>query len=152
MPLINKQKAILHEAMADRKLSEAEYRAALVHVAGVTSSTELDRAGIEVMMGFLEYLGFAPLRKSGPDYGTRPGMASFAQLEFIRSLWTEWNGMVAPPKLPEGTTEQAVFGPDRRPGPGGAGHGHGGTAAERRTDRVAPVRRNSRRSRPWPNC
>jgi hypothetical protein len=92
MPLTNPQKAILHVAKADRKLSDAEYRAVLVHLAGVTSSTELDRAGFEAVMGFFEYLGFAPLRKSGPDYGTRPGMASFAQLEFIRSLWVEWSG------------------------------------------------------------
>ena len=34
---------------------------ALAHIAGVTSSTELDRAGFEAMMGFFDYLGFKPI-------------------------------------------------------------------------------------------
>ena len=74
-------------------IADAEYRAALVHIAGVTSSTELDQDGFNAMMGFFEYLGFAPLTKTGPDYGVRPGMASFAQLELIRALWAEWSGV-----------------------------------------------------------
>lgn len=41
-------------------------------------------------MGYFEYLGFKPLTTRGPDYGTRPDMASFAQLEFIRTLWREY--------------------------------------------------------------
>ena len=35
-------------------------------------------------------LGFAPLDKRGPSYGNRPGMASFAQIELIRTLWWEY--------------------------------------------------------------
>lgn len=86
------QLQLLHVAKGKLKLSEAEYRAALAHIAGVTSSKELDRAGFEALLGFFEYLGFRPLVKTGPDYGNRPGMASFAQLELIRALWMEWSG------------------------------------------------------------
>ena len=41
-------------------------------------------------MGFSEWLGFAPLEAKGPNYGERPGMASFAQLELIRTIWREY--------------------------------------------------------------
>ncbi|MCX7559114.1 regulatory protein GemA [Sulfitobacter sp. F26204] len=92
MKLTNKQKALLHVAKGKLNLSEAEYRATLVHIAGVTSSTELDRDGFNAVMGFFEYLGFAPLVATGADYGNRPGMASFAQLELVRALWHEYTG------------------------------------------------------------
>ena len=90
MTLTNPQKAILHVAKADRRLSDAEYRSALAQIAGVTSSTELDRAGFEAMMGFFDYLGFKPIEAKGASYGERPGMASRAQIELIRTLWREW--------------------------------------------------------------
>ena len=90
MPLNRKQIAVLHVAKAKLGISEAEYRAALVQIAGVESSTELDRGGFEALMGFFEYLGFEPLLRRGADYGKRPGMASFAQLELIRELWREY--------------------------------------------------------------
>ena len=92
MSLTNKQKALLHVAKGKLGVSDKDYRAALVHIAGVTSSTELDRAGFDAMMGLFEYMGFAPLAATGKDYGNRPGMASFAQLELIRALWVEWSG------------------------------------------------------------
>lgn len=90
MTISNKQKAVLHVAKTKLKLSDAEYRAALVHMAGATSSTELDQDGFEALMGLFEHLGFAPLTSRGPDYGKRPGMASFAQIELIRVLWAEF--------------------------------------------------------------
>jgi len=90
MTISNKQKAILHVAKGKLDLSDAKYRAALVHVAGVTSSTELDKDGFSAMMGLFEYLSFEPLVARGPDYGDRPGMASFAQIELIRALWSEY--------------------------------------------------------------
>lgn len=92
MPLTNPQKAILHVAKAQLKLSDDLYRCILVHLTGCTSSTELDRQGFEAVMGWMVYLGFKPMQKTGPDYGARPGMASFAQLELIRALWAEWSG------------------------------------------------------------
>ena len=92
MPLSNSQNRIIHVAKAKLKLHDDTYRAALVHIAGVTSSTELDQEGFEAVMGFFNYMGFKPLEKTGPSYGNRPGMASFAQLELIRALWREWSG------------------------------------------------------------
>lgn len=92
MTLRRKQKALLHVAKKDLRLSDDDYRVILVHVAGVTSSTELDRAGFDAVMGAFERLGFKPLARRGPDYGRRPGMASLAQLDLNRDLWTEWSG------------------------------------------------------------
>ena len=92
MPLSNSQNRILHVAKAKLKMPDDEYRSSLAVIAGVTSSTELDQAGFEAMMGFFDWMGFKPLQKSGPNYGTRPGMASFAQIELIRVLWREWTG------------------------------------------------------------
>ena len=91
MTITNAQKALLHVAKTKLKLADDTYRQILVHVAGCTSSTELDRGGFEAVMGFMEYLGFRPLKKIGPDFGARPGMASFAQVELIRALWAEWS-------------------------------------------------------------
>jgi len=90
MTLPNKQKALLHVAKGKLNLSDAEYRATLVQIGGVTSSTELDGDGFNAIMGFFEYLGFKPLVAAGTDYGKRPGMASFAQLELVRVLWREY--------------------------------------------------------------
>lgn len=92
MTLSNSQKAILHVAKARLGLDDACYRSALVQIAGVTSSTELDREGFEAVMGYFEWLGFRPLQRQGPDYGDRPGMATFAQLDLIRTMWGEWTG------------------------------------------------------------
>ena len=90
MGLSKNQNAILHVARGKLNLSDTAYRSALVQVAGVTSSTELDRDGFEAMMGLFDYMGFKPLVSKGQNYGARAGMASFAQLEFIRNLWNEY--------------------------------------------------------------
>ena len=90
MTLSRRQITLLHTAKSKLGLSETEYRSALVHLAGVESATELDQAGFELLLAYFEYCGFAPLDRRGPDYGKRPGMASFAQLELIRTLWREF--------------------------------------------------------------
>ena len=41
-------------------------------------------------LGYFGWRDFAPERAKGPDHGKRPGMASFAQLELIRTLWREY--------------------------------------------------------------
>jgi hypothetical protein len=92
MSMSRKQLALLHVAKSQLNLADHEYRAALVQIAGVASSKDLDQPGFSALMGFFEYLGFQPLVTSGPDFGNRPGMASFAQLELIRQLWREWSG------------------------------------------------------------
>ena len=40
-------------------------------------------------MGFFEHCGFKPTVAAGTSYGNRPGFASPAQVELIRSLWME---------------------------------------------------------------
>lgn len=90
MTLSRKQKAVLNIAKVKLGLSEREYRSALVHLTGEVSITEISQADFEAMMGFFEYLGFQPLVSKSVDYGDRPGMASFAQLELIRVLWSEY--------------------------------------------------------------
>lgn len=84
------QIAILHVAKAKLAVPDDQYRSILVQVAGVTSSTDLDQAGFESVMGFFEYLWFKPMVAQGQNFGARAGMASFAQLELIRTLWAEW--------------------------------------------------------------
>lgn len=51
---------------------------------------EMDGRTLDIWARFFEYLGFAPLMPRAKDYGTRPGMASFAQIEFILTLWHEY--------------------------------------------------------------
>ena len=41
-------------------------------------------------MGLFEYLGFTPLLAKSENYGKRPGMVSFTQLELIRTIWREY--------------------------------------------------------------
>lgn len=89
MTLTNPQKAILHLAADKLKWDDDTYRQVLVRIAGVTTSKDLDQAGFEAVMGFMEYSGFRPLAKGAPRYGNRPGMATFAQIELIRELWRE---------------------------------------------------------------
>ncbi len=90
MKISTRQNRLLHVAKRKLGLTEDMYRTALVNVAGVTSATELDQAGFDAVMALFEHCGFKPMEKTGPNYGARPGMASFAQLEFIRSLWAEY--------------------------------------------------------------
>ncbi len=89
MALTRPQTTILHVAKGKLGLDDETYRQVLVRVAGVTSSKDMDNAGFLAVMGFFEYAGFRPTGKDAPRYGTRPGMASFAQLELIRELWRE---------------------------------------------------------------
>ena len=83
------QLALIHLAAKDRGLTDDHYRSALAQIGGVTSSKDLDREGFDAMMGYFEYIGFAPMVAKGPNYGAREGMATFAQMELIRSLWAE---------------------------------------------------------------
>jgi len=90
MTITRNQMKLIHVARRKLGLEEEHYRTALVQIAGVASIKELDRGGFDALMGYFEYLGFAPLNRRGPDYGGRPGMASFAQIELIRALWSEY--------------------------------------------------------------
>jgi len=90
MPLTKKQIALIHVARQKLDMSDNAYRTVLAKLCGKTSTTELDQDDFEVLLAFFEYSGFKPVVAGGPDYGARPGMASFAQLELIRTLWAEY--------------------------------------------------------------
>jgi phage gp16-like protein len=91
MPLSKRQTALIHVAKTQLGLDDDLYRAVLVNLCGVTSSKELDQAGFDTVMGFFEWRGFKPMTPNGANYGPRPGMASYAQLELIRALWAEYS-------------------------------------------------------------
>lgn len=91
MPLSKRQIALIHVAKTKLGLDDDLYRAVLVNLCGVTSSKELDQAGFDTVMGFFEWRGFKPMTRNGANYGPRPGMASYAQLELIRALWFEYS-------------------------------------------------------------
>ncbi|MGB3313023.1 MAG: regulatory protein GemA [Albidovulum sp.] len=90
MTISANQVKLLHVAKGKLGIGDDDYRRALAHLARVTTSKDLDREGFETMMGFFEWMGFKPLGGRGPSYGQRPGMASFAQIELIRALWSEY--------------------------------------------------------------
>lgn len=90
MTINRKQLTLIHVAKTKLNLSDEIYRTALAQVAGVTSSTELDQDGFEAMMGLFEHMGFRPTQAQGQNFGKRDGMASFAQIELIRTLWREY--------------------------------------------------------------
>jgi len=92
MTITNPQRALLHVVKAKLGWTEEVYRQVLVRIAGVTSLTDLDRAGFDAIMAFAHFSGFNPLAKGAPRYGDRPGMASFAQIELVRELWREVHG------------------------------------------------------------
>lgn len=90
MSISLKQVQLIKVAVRKLGWSDDMYRSALTQIAGVTTSKDMDTEGFEAFMGFLEYCGFQPLKKQGPDFGARPGMASWAQVELIRALWREY--------------------------------------------------------------
>ncbi len=90
MKITRNRMKLVYVAKSKLRLSEEQYRAALVQIGGVASLTELDREGFNALMGFFEYLGFAPATPKGHSYGMRPGMASIGQIELIRALWQEY--------------------------------------------------------------
>lgn len=84
------QVKLLHTLKGKLGLSEADYRRALLLVGDVTSTKELTRERAEAMIGLFEHWGLDARKTEGPDFGERPGMASYAQLELIRALWREY--------------------------------------------------------------
>ena len=89
MALTRKQNALIHVAKSRLGLNDAGYRAVLSQEAGVTTSRELDADGFTAVIRRFEALGFMP-SADPPSYGDRPGMATQAQVAYIRSLWKEY--------------------------------------------------------------
>ena len=90
MALTRKQTALIHVAKKQLGLGDDDYRAVLLHEAGVDTSRELDNDGFTAVMRRFQALGFKP-SADPPSYGgNRPGMATPAQVAYIRSLWKEY--------------------------------------------------------------
>jgi phage gp16-like protein len=85
------QRKLIHLAKRRIDLPDADYRAVLQRVSGVTSSSDLDDASFSAVMDELGRLGFQTVQQA-PQYGERIGMATPRQLDKIRSLWRQWGG------------------------------------------------------------
>lgn len=92
MKASRRQLALIHAVKRQLGLTDEQDRLVLVSSAGVTSAKELDRDGVDAVLGCFEDLGWTPRTARGPDHGTRAGMASFARLELIRQLRFEHTG------------------------------------------------------------
>lgn len=92
--ITRKQLGLIHIAKTKLGYSDARYRHTLIHFAGVESAKDLDQESFDAIMGFFEYQGFQPITppplKNAP--GERAGMATPAQLDFIRDMWRRYSG------------------------------------------------------------
>lgn len=88
--------ALIHVARRDLQLDEDLYRLLLKEAAGVTSSRDLTEAGFLAVMARFERIGFksrpAPDQVGAAPLGERLGMATPAQIAYIRGLWAKWLG------------------------------------------------------------
>ncbi len=89
--LSRRQLALLHVARRELGLDDTAYRDLLESATGVRSAADLDYAGFRALLRRLERLGFRP-RGAPRDYGRRPGMATPAQIDYIRGLWRRYRG------------------------------------------------------------
>ena len=91
MSVPHSQLAIIHVAKQQLGLSEADYRRLLRDAAGVESSRSLTPAGFKAVMAAFSERGFVSyqVRRS---FGRRAGMATPAQVAYLRKLWTEYTG------------------------------------------------------------
>lgn len=92
MPLSRGKLAIIHVAKRQLGLDEDTYRTILLKIGGVSSSKDLTPSAFDAVMGYFEYIGFAPRHAAGPFYGKRPGMATPMQVQYIRDMWVRWKG------------------------------------------------------------
>lgn len=91
-PMINaQQRKLIHLAKRRIDLADADYRAMLQRVAGVSSSNYLDDASFSAVMDELGRLGFQTVQNA-PQYGDRWGWATEPQINYIRSLWRKYAG------------------------------------------------------------
>lgn len=98
-PVTKKQIALLHVAKKELSLDDDSYRAILARYGQCESAAELTQRGFTAVMKYFTAMGF---RSSWTQrtYGYRPTMATPAQVDLIRSLWSKFHG-----KLDEGDME-----------------------------------------------
>ena len=91
MPLSRSQTAVLHVAKKQLALADADYRAVLQRFGGVDSAAELDLDGFGNVMRRMTALGFKSTWTKR-TFGVRLGMATPAQVDYIRDLWQKFHG------------------------------------------------------------
>lgn len=89
--ITDQQSKLIHHAKRRLNMPDADYRAMLQRVAGVTSSNDLDDAGVTAVMAEFGRLGFQTVQQA-PQYGERWGWATEPQINYIRSLWRKYAG------------------------------------------------------------
>lgn len=97
--LTRDQAALIHVARRELHLEDDEYRALLNEAAGVTSSAQLDQDGFTKVLERFKAIGFvhrpgpntAPMWPPKPRFGSRPGMATEAQIQLMLRLWSTWS-------------------------------------------------------------
>ena len=82
------QRKMLFAARKKLGIDDAAWRALLERAACVTSSTELDQTGFDVLIRKLERLGFRNTSRDKP-FGARPGFATPPQVALINRLAAE---------------------------------------------------------------
>jgi hypothetical protein len=91
-----KQIALIHVAARTLGLGEEDYRNIIIHVGRVNSAADADRLGVDLMMHFFKRIGFQPskakLAPTRETFGRRAAMATPAQVDLIRQLWSEYVG------------------------------------------------------------
>lgn len=82
-------------------MSDADYRALLQRVAGVTSSTELTQAGFALVMDEFARLGFISTARheAAMQENRASWAASYAQRSKIAAMWDKWKGKHDPDGL-----------------------------------------------------
>ncbi|WP_157019846.1 regulatory protein GemA [Mesorhizobium xinjiangense] len=85
-----KRIAVIHVARKQLGLDDESYRDILHQYGGARSAAELDILGFENVMSRFERLGFRSTWTKR-TFGNRAGMASPAQIEYMRHLWCRYD-------------------------------------------------------------
>ena len=91
MPLARSQTAVLHVAKKQLALDDADYRAVLRNYGGVDSAADLSLDAFATVMSRMTALGFKSTWTKR-TFGVRDGMATPAQVDYIRDLWRRFHG------------------------------------------------------------
>lgn len=89
MAMSKKHLSLIHVARNQLGLTEEDYRAVLLNVAGVSSSRDLTDSAFEAIMEHFQRLGFKSTWKRA-TFGERDGMATPRQVSMIRALWADY--------------------------------------------------------------
>jgi hypothetical protein len=83
------------------EMSDADYRAMLRRVAGVSSSTELTQTSFALVMDEFARMGFISTARheAAMQESRAPWAASYAQRSKIAAMWDEWKGTHDPDGL-----------------------------------------------------